>query len=294
MCVSLTDRFDTLLCSSFEYIQLSQASKQATKMSHFSEVSSISTYCGMMDDIMIGTDGEDSASMIANRGNNEALQHLQRGDTTKAWTSLEGAAKAAMKLLAPKNKAVGVLDKVPAAAAAAAKGEVHISIVLIPGSSNISSSAFVLRHLFVMEAADKMIDGSNSEVLVAIVLYNLAFLLHLRGTDNDHHTTSTAWNRKKELERAVQLYQHVIKVASQCVQLEHPVLIMSALNNCGQIHHLQQDFDAMRDCWSKLATILSDLPPTFSLLNVRSMQLNIQLKDRLDPSTQPAKKKRSS
>lgn len=253
----------------------------------------------MMDDIMIGgTDGEDSASMIANRGNNEALQHLQRGDTTKAWTSLEGAAKAAMKLLAPKNKAVGVLDKVPAAATAAKKGEVHISIVLVPGSSNISNSAFILRHLFVMEQADNkdgIIDGSsNSEVLVAIVLYNLAFLLHLRGTDNNNHTTSTAWNRKKELERAVQLYQLVIKVASQCVQLEHPVLVMSALNNCGQIHHLQQDFDAMSDCWSKLATILSDLPPTFSLLSVRSMQLNIQLKDRLDPSTQPTKKKRSS
>jgi hypothetical protein len=69
---------------------------------------------------------------------------------------------------------------------------------------------------------------------------------------------------------------------------------MAVLNNMGQLHYSNHEFQEMNDCWSILAALVSNLAEDFSLLDVKHMRLDIQLKDRMDVAKPSSKKQRAA
>lgn len=245
-----------------------------------SENGSMGSCVGYLEEMQVEPDPIMETMLIANRNNREAVGYLKRGMDQLALDRLEHATKAALMLLSDPSKTATPKSR------EAASRPMDLETIALPGSSKMTDSAFVLRNLFALE---DVFARSNIELLVAVVVYNLAYILHVRGLSDD----LPVWKQTQDLQRAVQLYQ-VVRKLNQTFSLETPVLEMAVLNNMGQIHYANQEYQEMNECWTKLAVLVSDLPENFGLLDVRSMRLNIHLKDRLDASKQPQKKQRSA
>jgi tetratricopeptide (TPR) repeat protein len=247
-----------------------------------SEVSSMSSCTGALEELDIVVENPvREAMLLANRCNREAVGYLEQGMEKEAWEHLEHASKQALELL---RYTVQPADANRGNPQAAAAHPLNLIVTSLHGSSELFDSAYVLRTVFLLDDC-----FLNKEALVAVIMYNLAYLLHIRGVNN----RTVLWKQTRDLQRAAQLYSLVRKLSETTLRLEVPVLSMAVLNNLGHVHHVQQDYAETSECWSALASLLNNLPSDFSMLNVRFIRQNIQLKDRIDASTQPQKKRRA-
>lgn len=242
-----------------------------------SEVSSISSCTDALEELVVENPVRE-AMLLANRCNREAVGYLERGMEKQAWEHLEHASKQALELLVDTVEPSGD----PQATAA---HPLNLIVTSVHGSSEMVDSAYILQNVFLLDDC-----FLNKEALVAVIMYNLAYLLHIRGGVNNR---TVLWKQTRDLQRAAQLYSLVRKLSETSLRLEVPVLTMAVLNNLGHVHHVQQDYAETSECWSALAALLNDLPSDFAMLNLRNMRLNVQLKDRIDAASQPQKKRRA-
>ncbi len=249
--------------------------------------SPVSSCAGFLDDMQLEdplVEGRMLKTIVfAHRINQEAVGLMERGLEQLALDRLEVATKAVIGLLANPTDLTSYNRGRPAILESNA---LNLVILSLPGSCRMTDTAFMLRVLFSFEDS---IAQSNGELLIAVVVYNLAFTLHTRILNDDY----PQWKRTQDSQRAVQLYQ-VVRTLNTSFTLETPVLEMAVLNNMGQLHYSNHEFQEMNDCWSILAPLVSNLAEDFSLLDVKHMRLNIQLKDRMDVAKPTSKKQRAA
>lgn len=248
-----------------------------------SEVSSISSCTDAFEEMVVENPIRE-AMLIANSNNREAVGYLDRGMQEEAYQQLELGSKRAVELLKNPYAITGCFAHSHGCTSSSQHPALNLIVISLRGTSKMTDSAFVLRNVFSLDDA-----FLNKEALVAVILYNLAYLLHMRGL-NDR---VPLWKQTRDLQRAMQLYTLVRKLSEKSLRLEVPVLSMATLNNLGHVHYVQQDYAETTECWSALGSMLADLPEGFSVLNQRSMKLNVQLKDKLDAASQPQKRRRA-
>ena len=248
--------------------------------------STVSSCTGFLDDMQLDDPIVESRVMeiimFAHRINQEAIGFMERGLEQLAVDRLEIATKAVIGLLANRPELASYRRRPPIVQSTPS----NLVIISLPGSCRMTDTAFMLRILFSIE---DVIAQSNMELLIAVVVYNLAFILHTRTLKDDF----PQWKRTQDSRRAVQLYQ-VVRTLNTSFTLEAPVLEMAVLNNMGQLHYSNHEFQEMNDCWTILASLVNNLAQDFALLDVKQMRLNIQLKDRIDGSTPTTKKQRAA
>jgi len=249
--------------------------------------STVSSCGGSFDDMQLDDPLVESRIMeiimFAHRINQEAVGFMERGLEQLAADRLEVATKAAIGLLVNRSELASYSGNRPSILYST---PLNLVIISMPGSCRMTDSAFMLRVLF---SFDDAVAQSNIELVIAVVVYNLAFTIHARILKDDY----PQWKRTKDCQRAVQLYQ-VVRTLNTSFTLETPVLEMAVLNNMGQLHYSNNELQEMNDCWTILAALVNNLPDDFTVLDVNHMRLNIQLKDRIDVAKPTTKKQRAA
>jgi len=127
-------------------------------------------------------------------------------------------------------------------------------------------------------------ENDSVELTIIVILYNLAYMFHIRGLDKMKGGKVDLKDYKADLQKANDLYGLVktLVIDGRLLTMDNPVLELSLLNNLGQLNHCLGEKAAMKEMFILVSGIMKEKLSEVSDDDQTIVQFNLMIREKIE------------